>query len=92
MSVLALLICLVGIVGYSTVTASNLEQPGPTVPASGYVTEYIDDDAVLFTDGTNTFQLEIQGGSATDIPLNTPVMITVEIVQAKGNGGFEVYV
>jgi uncharacterized protein (TIGR00156 family) len=81
---------LVGMVGYSTATASNSAQAGQTLTVSGYATQYVGDDGVMFTDGTNTVKLEIENGSPTQIPLNTPVTITVQVKEAEDDGGFEV--
>ena len=83
-------LAIVGGFGYSTVTASDLEQAGETVTVSGYATQYVGDDGVMFTDGTNTVKLEIENGSPTQIPLNTPVTITVQVKEAEDDGGFEV--
>jgi len=61
LSVLALVagLVMVGLVGYSPATASNPAQAGQTVTVSGYATQYVGDDGVMFTDGTNTVKLEI---------------------------------
>jgi uncharacterized protein (TIGR00156 family) len=95
LSVLALIaglvmVGLVGMVGYSPATASNAAQAGQTLTVSGYATQYVGDDGVMFTDGTNTVKLEIENGSPTQIPLNTPVTITVQVKEAEDDGGFEV--
>jgi uncharacterized protein (TIGR00156 family) len=94
-SVLALIaglvvVSLVGVVGYSPATASSAAQAGQTLTVSGYATQYVGDDGVMFTDGTNTVKLEIENGSPTQIPLNTPVTITVQVKEAEDDGGFEV--
>jgi len=92
LSVLALVagLVMVGLVGYSPATASNPAQAGQTVTVSGYATQYVGDDGVMFTDGTNTVKLEIENGSPSQIPLNTPVTITVQVKEAEDDGGFEV--
>ena len=92
-SVLALVagLVMVGLVGYySPATANNPAQAGETVTVSGYATQYVGDDGVMFTDGTNTVKLEIENGSPSQIPLNTPVTITVQVKEAEDDGGFEV--
>jgi uncharacterized protein (TIGR00156 family) len=92
LSALALVagLVMVGLVGYSPATASNPAQAGQTVTVSGYATQYVGDDGVMFTDGTNTVKLEIENGSPSQIPLNTPVTITVQVKEAEDDGGFEV--
>jgi len=71
-------------------TGATAQQQGNTVTVKGYVTQYLDDDELMFTDGTSTVKIEIENGSARQLPLNTPITMTVQIKEEEGNNKFEV--
>lgn len=71
-------------------TGATAQQEGNTVTVTGYVTQYLDDDELMFTDGASTVKIEIENGSARQLPLNTPITMTVQIKEAEGNNKFEV--
>jgi uncharacterized protein YdeI (BOF family) len=71
------------------VIPSAAQAAGETYTLTGYVTQVLDDDEVMFTDGTHSVKLELKNAKAADLPLHTPVTITVQIVEPD-DGGFEV--
>ena len=85
---------MVGSFGYSTVTASprfqdNDDDDGQAggesvVTVTGYATQYVDDDEVMFTDGTHTVKLEVPDNTANQVPLNTPFTITAKVESDDG--------
>lgn len=81
----------VAILNVPTVSASpTLQDASNTVTVTGYATQYVDDDELMFTDGTNTVKIEIENGKASQIPLNTPVKLTVQVKEQEGANKFEV--
>ena len=87
--VMGILLLVIAITFTGVLASPTQQAAGQTVTLTGYVTKYLDDDEVMFTDGTNTVKLELKNAPASSLPVNTPLTITVQIVEPD-DGGFEV--
>ena len=72
----------VGVAGYTSALAQD--DDGQVVTVTGYVTQYIGDDNIMFTDGKNTVQVEVEDFPRDQLPLNTPLTITAKIENDDG--------
>ena len=59
------------------------QQEGETITVQGMVTQYLDDDEVIFSDGVNSAQVEFLDDSVNLPPLNTQISMTVYIDKAE---------
>ena len=54
------------------------QQEGDVVTVQGYVSQYVDDDEAVFTDGRHQVVIETEG-SIQQLPLNQPISLTARI-------------
>ncbi len=59
------------------------QQEGETVTVTGTITRYIDEDEVIFTDGTTSAEVEFKDDSVNLPPVNQLITMTVEIDKAE---------
>ena len=56
---------------------------GKTITITGMVTDYIDDDKVVFTTEGNIWELRLEDSSSNQLPLDETITITIKILEHK---------
>lgn len=59
------------------------QQEGNVVTLTGYVTQYVDDDEAIFTDGRQEVVIEVEG-DIKQLPLHQPLTITARVENDDG--------